>query len=35
MDLKDTLWQLFGRTGDIKYYLMLRDLEDAERGRKK
>lgn len=33
MDLKDTLWQLFGRTGDIKYYIMLHDLQEEERKR--
>lgn len=31
MDLKDTLRQLFNTTGDIKYYLLLHDLEEEDK----
>ena len=31
MDCKETLWELFNRTGDIKYYVMFRALEDEGR----
>ncbi len=32
MDCKDTLWELFNKTGNIQYYLMYKALEDEERG---
>ncbi len=28
--MKDTLWKLFSKTGDIKYYLMFKSLEGEE-----
>ncbi len=27
MDCKDTLWELFNKTGDIRYYVMWRALD--------
>ncbi len=30
MDIRQTLWQLFGKTGNINYYLMWHDLQDKE-----
>lgn len=35
MDCKDTLWELFNKTGDIKYYIMLRAIEDDDKPRKR
>ena len=31
MDCKDTLWQLFNKTGNIQYYLMWRAMGEEEK----
>ena len=30
MDCKDTLWQLFNKTGNIQYYLMLKAMDEKD-----
>lgn len=35
MDLRDTLWQLFNKTGNISYYLLWHDLEDKKKNNKR
>ena len=31
MDCRDTLWQLFNKTGNIQYYLMLRAMDEKDK----
>lgn len=35
MDCKDTLWELFNKTGNIQYYIMWRALDDEDKPRKR
>ena len=28
--MKDKLWQLFKKTGDIRYYVFLKEIESSE-----
>ena len=35
MDCRDTLWQLFNKTGNIQYYLMWRAMDEKDRNAKR